>query len=579
MKYLFLLLFPLQLFAQGGKEQVIKSDIKRVKLFLTAAEILHQQKIVLNKGRNKLIFPGISVFADPKSIQFVGEGNFHLVSVSTEMDFLAAERFNPRITVLNDSLEKLNDRFQGNIDLLQSYDAELDVMQHNKDLGGKSQNITTAQIKEAGEYYRKRTLEIKNALSKLKKEQQKLQLSIENLRFQLVEMNYNENQKSNQVIVLIDVEESKTIETNLTYLVSDCGWAATYDLSAQDINQKVNLKYKAQIYNNTGNDWNNVQLILSTGDPRLSATAPVLNPWYLNYYGGKNMAYKKYNVTPQFEQQAYRNEALNNVNMANQRAYDNYYILDGKSSAEKKLEEYSVLNSSKLSQTIQVGNSSRATKQIEISELTTEFIIPAKFTCPADAKTYIVDVKEMNLQASFSHICVPKLDAGAFLMAHITGWQELELIPGPTNVYFGGAFVGVSEIDTRNVNDTLSLSFGRDNKVTVMRKLKQEMSSKKVFGNSKKETYLYENVVRNNRSVPIKIEIFDQIPVSRNTEISVYDEIISNGLKNAENGEVVWQLEIEPTGIKTVEIGYTIKYPKDAQITTKTFRTISAPSF
>eukprot|EP01041_Mallomonas_annulata_P028592 gene28592-50460_t len=176
-------------------------------------------------------------------------------------------------------------------------------------------------------------------------------------------------------------------------------------------------------------------------------------------------------------------------------------------------------------------------EQIEISELTAEFQIPNKFSCPTDGKAYVVDVKELNLDATFTYVSVPKLDNGAFLLANIVGWQDLDLMPGPTNVYFGGMYVGVSNIDTRNVSDTLALSFGRDSKVMVMRKLKSEMSSKKVVGSSKKETYLYEIAIRNNRNVPVKINVYDQIPVSKNADITVTVDEISMGKKDNETGE------------------------------------------
>ena len=226
-----------------------------------------------------------------------------------------------------------------------------------------------------------------------------------------------------------------------------------------------------------------------------------------------------------------------------------------------------------------VGNQNVQMKNIEISELTTEFEIKNRFSCPSDAKPYMVDVKDMNLDATFSYITVPKLDRAAFLLAHIADWQDLDLIPGPTHVYFGGQYVGMSRIDTRNVSDTLSLSFGRDDKVTVMRKLKKEMSTKRVMGNTKKEAYLYEIAVRNNRSVPIKIEVYDQVPISQSNDISVFVDEISEGTKDELTGEVVWNLTISSGGVQSKEIGYTVKYPKNANVTMKRFRTISAPSF
>lgn len=570
-----ILVCPFVLFGQQPHIQYVKSEIKQIKLFLTSGEMLHEQQIKLSKGRNKLIFSGISAFADPQSIQFVGEGKYRQVSVSTEMDFMAAEQFNPQIAMLKDSLETLKDKLQANEDHIGAYQAEAEVLAANKKLGGQNQNLTVIQIKEAADFYRNRTLEINKQLSKLRKEQQNLSILIEHTRFQLIELNFNENQRSNQVIVLIDADEALTMKSTLKYLVSDCGWAASYDLSAIDLNQKVNLKYKAQVYNNTGSNWNNVDLILSTGDPRLSASHPELSPWYLNYYEVTKLSGKKSYYAPQVVQQDYRMEAQNNINIANQRVYDNYIL---EKDIEYKKGELGGFESG-ITRPQQFGNPTVAMRQIEISELTAEFVITSKFSCPSDAKPYMVDVKEMNLDATFSHITVPKLDNAAFLLAHIVGWQELELIPGPTNVYFGGEYVGVSEIDTRNVSDTLSLSFGRDTKVLVMRKLKKEMSSKKVIGSSKKESYLYEIVVRNNRSVPIKIDIYDQIPISKSSDISVSIDNLSGGTNNLETGEVVWEYSIQPNEIKSMEIGYTVKYPKDAKITLQSFRTMSCPSF
>ncbi len=576
MKNLITLFFilPFALLSQQIHEQVIKSEIKKVKLFLTSGEILQEQSIKLNKGRNKVIFSGISTFADPQSIQFNSDGEFKLVSISTEMDFLAAEQLNPRISAMKDSLENLNEQLKTNENSRKSYDAELSILNTNKDLKGDNQNLTVIQIKEAAEYYRVRTFEINQKLTQLYKEQRKISSRIEKIKKQLIEINYDENKRSNQVIILIDVENNITLNSTLKYLVSDCGWAATYDLSAIDLNQKINLKYKAKIYNNTGNEWKNIDLILSTGDPRLTASSPNLNPWYLNNQELKEVLVKRNSFGYKSPEINYQNDALQEISIANQRVYDNYVVNDGEKVEEI---EYSIIRDSKKRQDI--SQNGVKTRQIEISELSTEFIIATKINCPSDSKPYIVDIKEMNLEATFSHISVPKLDNGTFLQAQITGWQEFDLIPGPTNVYFGGQYVGHSEIDTKNIEDTLSLSFGRDNKVQTIRKLKTELSTKKVMANTKKDSYLYEISIRNNRTTPITIDLFDQIPVSKSSEIFVSIDEISKAKLDEITGETAWKLTINPGEVKTVEIGYTVKYPKNITITVNKFKTISCPSF
>ncbi len=570
---LLMVLFPLAIFAQNIHEQVLKTEIKRVKLFLTAGEMTHETQVKLTKGRNKIIFSGISAFADPRTIQFTGSGSFRMVSISTEMDFLAAEQWNPKIKILADSLEHLKDRHQLNVDLLSSYQAELGILNTNKDLKGQN-TLTIDQIKAAGEYYRTRTFEINKTITKIKKEQDILSAKINDTRFQLTELNYTENQRSNQVIVLIDADNNTDISGTLKYLVSDCGWAATYDLSATDLNQPINLKYKAQVYNNTGNEWKNVILTLSTSDPLLSAASPVLNPFYIRY--GEQAEYTKKSYVQPIQQKAdYRNEVMNEINMANQRAYDNY-VLDQKVTENTAgflgSDRFGSKNEGKKVSTV-------AMKQIEISDLNAEFVIAHPFSCPTDAKPYIVEIKEINMPATFTHVSVPKLDQGSFLLANIVGWQDLDLIPGPTNVYFAGNYVGVSEINTNNVDDTLSLSLGRDSKIQVLRKLKSEMSTKKISGSTKKDTYYYDIQIRNNRTVPVRINVFDQIPLSNSSEITVTVETIGTGKKNDLTGEVSYMVTLQPGEIANMEIGYSVRYPKNAKILTRTFKTVSSPSF
>lgn len=571
---LIVLLLPIFGFGQQTNELILRSEIKKVKLFLTAGEMTHESFLQLKKGRNKIIYTGISAFADPNSIQFTASGNFRLVSVSTEMDFLAAEQFNPKIKVLKDSLDQFKDKHQANQDLMGAYNAELAVLNTNRDLKGANQNLTVEQLKLATEFYRTKTLELNKNISKLQREQRILDEKIADTRRQLTELNYNENQRSNQVIILIDCDEATKLDATLKYIVSDCGWAATYDLSAVDVNQPVHLKYKAQVYNNTGNEWKDVQLTLSTSDPSLSASAPTLNPFYVQY--GQQIEQQRLGyVQTKKNDDNYRYEVMNEINMANQRAYDNW-VLDEKDQNRGDVLGGVYLESEKMEvkkvATVQM-------KQIQISELNADFPIKHTFTCPSDAKPYLVEIKEIDIPATFTHISVPKLDQGAFLLANIVGWQDLDLIPGPTNVYFGGNYVGMSEIDTRTMSDTMSLSFGRDPRIQVIRKLKSEMSVKKVSGSTKRDTYYYDIQLRNNRSTPVTIDVFDQVPLSRNSEITITTETIGTGVKDDLTGEVKYKVTLQPGELVNLEIGYTVKYPKNASVSVKTFRTISAPSF
>jgi uncharacterized protein (TIGR02231 family) len=216
---------------------------------------------------------------------------------------------------------------------------------------------------------------------------------------------------------------------------------------------------------------------------------------------------------------------------------------------------------------------------IEVSELSTEFTIEKKYTIPSDSKPYLVEVAEHQLDATFSHKAVPKIDKDAFLLANIVGWEQLDLVPGPTNVYFADTYVGQSYVNTRNVGDTLRLSFGRDYRILIKRKQLEEFSDKKVVGNNRKDTYVYEIVCKNNRDIAVAIDLFDQIPISQDSDISIAVDETSFADFNETTGKLVWKVKLQPGETKSYKLGFTIKYPKDRLIQVKKFRTISCPSF
>ncbi|MGB0933147.1 MAG: DUF4139 domain-containing protein [Lishizhenia sp.] len=584
MKYILLvvLIAPFLLAAQAENRVEIKSKIEQVKLYLTAGEIHRSAKVSVVEGRNRIVFEGISAYADPQSIQFKTNTPVRLVSTSTEMNFFAGEISNPRIIELRDSLTFLKRENDKLTNEKSGYLAEKRLLESNYDLGGNAQNLSVDELAKAADFYRLRLRNNNNNQSEIDYSIVANQLIIGRIKSELAQLNFNENERSNQVVILVDANQTQILDVDLSYMVSDCGWAAIYDLSADNLKDPISLKYKAQVYNNTGNEWEKVMLTLTTGDPNLSASHPKMRTWFLNEslarldgrVNNKELDFKR--------NDDYRIQAKSNIEQMNQRVYEevvldkqgvqnNGFITNGSYN-------YYSDNTDLVSQSLN-DKPVVQTKMIEISQLSSEFVISTPFSVPADAKPYTVEVKDLTLDATFSHVAVPKMDKGAFLLANITGWQALDLIPGPTNVYFGGNYVGMSEINTRNVSDTLNLSLGRDSKVLVTRELKKEFTQKSTVGNNRKDTYTFDIVVRNNREQTVLIDLFDQIPVSKNSDITVSAENISDGILTEENGEVKWGISVAPNQSKAVQISFTVKYPKDFNFSVKRYKTISSPRF
>jgi uncharacterized protein (TIGR02231 family) len=372
---------------------------------------------------------------------------------------------------------------------------------------------------------------------------------LNNLNNELNELNARVTYMRSEITVLVSVEQDISCDFNLSYYVAEAGWAPYYELKSEEIGQPIELTYRAYVFNNTDIDWKNVNMVLSTGDPTKSVTQPKLSPWRLNY------EYEIANNDNNYSNR-YNYQAQSNLN-------DNFYY------RQQEQEKY-----------VQQKGTIKYTT-IEVSQLTVEFPIKAKYSIPSDSKPYIVDVTKYNLPATYKHICIPKEDRDAFLLARITGWEDLNLIEGMANVYFGGSYVGQSYIYTRSVNDTLDLSLGRDNKVMVTRTKMKEYTDRQLIGTKQKDTYRYQIVVKNNRKSPINIEIQDQVPVSENDEIEITVDETSKADHNVLTGICKWNFNIEPDKSETMALQYTVKYPKNKTVQTKNekYKAKEAPAF
>lgn len=529
-------------FSQNEKVFNIKSEIKSLIVYLDGIEETREKNINLTQGRNKIIFEGLSQKLNASSIRVSATNNVSILSITSKINYLTNDNEEERITKIKDTLKNLNKKITALNDESKAYTIERDMLLKNQSIGGQNNGVTVLELQKASDFYRSRILDINNKLSAIvfkidEYEKQKNKLSSE-----LVELNASYSFERTEISILVNSEKSDTSTIELKFLVNDAGWTPIYDLKAEDIDKPIKLIYRAQVYNNTGIDWKNVKMKLSTADPTSSATKPSLSPWYLNYnYSNYNFSnnnnYAKGGVYNEMAQsQAQQNIA--NYDYKESKLYDQ---VAGKIAGDKDSKKYEV---------------------VEVSVLSAEFDIKTKYSIPSDDKPYLVDVVEYNLPATYQHFAIPKKEKAAFLLARVTGWQDLDLVEGYANVFYAGTFIGKSFIYTRNASDTLDFSLGRDSKVYVSRVKQTDYSSTKLIGSKRKETQAYEIIVKNNRKLPIQIEIQDQVPVSQDSEIETEVSNISNAHQDLITGKLTWKLNLESGKSEKLNLLYSIKYPK-----------------
>lgn len=516
-------LFGKSLLGLPGNE--VKMDLTGVKVFLTGAEIQHYSKYKVDKGVTEIVLTGLASGIDRNSINLSAKGDAVIISVVQRFDYLKPAVQNPAVKALEDSLEILNQKYylkQAESDVLK---LEIEFLMANKEISTDSKGVTVADLQKIAEYFRKRLTEIKSSQLSVANQANKIEKEIERIKKQLAELNAKLNRPENELVVTVSAKNPAQLELNLTYFVNEAGWQPVYDIRVDNLNAPVNFNYKANVWQRSGVDWKDVNIILSTRNPVQNNSKPELYPWFIDFQ-----------------------QAL---------IYNNRVGMAQKSMAAAP---------EALTSEMQMAESMADYISIDQKQLSVEFNPSLKYSVPSDGKQYTVSIKEYTVPAGYNYYAAPKLDDNAFLIAYITDWNNLNLLPGTANIYFENSFVGESFIDPFTSEDSLKISLGRDQSITVKRDVMKDFTEDKFLSSDVERFFGYELVVKNNKNIPVKILIEDQIPISKNEEIEVKLIDSSGGKYTAKDGKISWNLNIEGSKSQTTKLVYSVRYPNGQRI-------------
>ena len=198
--------------------------------------------------------------------------------------------------------------------------------------------------------------------------------------------------------------------------------------------------------------------------------------------------------------------------------------------------------------------------------ITQVFEAKVPYTVKSDGKEMAISLQEYELPVDYSYVAIPKLDDDAFLEAQLFGWDTLGLISGNIRVFIEGSFVGNSTLDVNALDDTLSFSLGRDPNVVLKRVDVPTEYRKSFFGGKRIQTIAYRIEVRNNKSVPIRIQVQDQFPLSPSDDIVIKRGETSGGKVEDQTGIVTWEIDLKPGEQTSRTLQFEVTYPKNVQV-------------
>jgi len=624
---------------QAQKEQEVSSELKKVVVFPFEAQLFKQAEVTLPGNTVLLKFTKLSPYIEEKSIRVSGDKSLTILNVSSQQDFLSEKEMNEKVKAIKNKINVFKDKqedFKVQIKVLEDKDAYLEA---NKTMSQQSA-ASPAKYQEMSIYFTNLMKEDQLQLLKYNRQVNAYADSIQTYNTQINQLNLNQKEPSGIITVLVSSKESYATKIDLSYIVGRASWIPSYDIRFEGLTKPLTLNYKANVTQQSGYDWNDIKLSLSTAETQKSADIPLLHPLYLGY------------VYTEQPTQANNSAGINNgeisgvvkdekgevvigavvkvkgTSIGGITDYNGQYTLKNIPQESNTL-EFSYLGmetkdvniygnitnvvlkdlSKELNEVVVTGygpvaerrdivasvSASSGKELVDLEEstgdgyqkkekipdgyqtnvtatrkpTTSTFEVDETQTVKSENKTSQIPFKQAEVPCIFEYKAIPKLSEKVYLMARIPSWVDFGLQTADANLYFENAFIGQTQINTNSLNDTLSVSFGPDQGISIKREKIKDYTENVSFGSKQQQTLSWRIVIKNNKNEDVKVDVYDQVPLTKQDDSSIKALELSGGELKETTGEVHWPVSLAAGASKELILTVQVKYPKGKRIILK----------
>lgn len=335
-------------------------------------------------------------------------------------------------------------------------------------------------------------------------------------------------QRKQSGVVYISVESTGSLDLNLTYLVPGVSWGSAYEARLDTEKQKLRLSYFGDIRQQTQENWSNAELALSTSNALAYLTLPVVNPWQLSYDLGRPES----KVAP--------------AAPSNRRAYS-------------EMADQAPLGSAvSQERSVNFAQSEVVDKGVSIV-----YKIPQPVSIESSGQSRRVAIATRYFEYESEYDVFPKFSKEAFLKIRFKNVGGMPYLAGPVRTYINEDFTGKSGLPLLLQNEQGMIPFGVDSNIKVGHKqTKNEESLEGVLRETRRKKLAYQMEVSNFSKDTQTVNVFDQIPISKDERIKVkLVETTPKPTKIEDNGVIKWQLSLAPWEKKTLVLEFWVDTP------------------
>lgn len=536
----------------------VDSKITAVTVYQGWAMISRTATAELGAGKHMVVFTDLPASLDRDNIQVKGKGEATLGECVFETEYFVEDVDENRRT-LQRNIQDLEDK-------LAEINLTIKACENEKALIDKIANFVTTPVSVYGGegtkpgalggpsldvaawekmlgFYHDQNGAIRDKMLASKKEARDIQNERDKVSAELDSLGAGVERSRNIITVSVSTEKAGAVVLTLTYVVSGPTWRPVYSLRAENGKDSISVEYDALVNQGTGEPWQDVDLKLSTARVNVSGVLPELHPWRLNFFQPRppmNMALsKKRSIGAEGE--------MAKAAMAPCPVYEQ---------AEAPPEMDMILDDA----TVETGGTSVV------------FAVAGPGNIGGDYTGTRVTILRREFPAKFQYAAVPKLSEFAYMTGKITNDSEFPLLPGRANVYFDGGFVSVSEISLVMPEQEMEVSLGVDEGVKIeYRFLKRFKKNKGLMDKRISEQFDYQIRITNNRTKDITLEVYDQIPIAQNKEITVKSieptfKEDQAGITLDDESKITWEIALPAGEKRELPFSFLVEYPVGTQL-------------
>ena len=538
--------FPLNLWAcaalllcsTGALAQDAVSRIARVTVYPGVAAVERVAKVAA--GARSFTIACLPASLDAQSLQIQADsglrvGEFHVLTEDRDVATACASPLDGRIRELEDQIAALKAE-AGGLQLVDQYLKSVATGPAADDgtPAARTSSPTPTQIGSTADVLRKTGQDAKARSHQLQRRQEALELSLKPL---LAERERVASQRTRVVSVTVNLAAERDGELRLNYQVRGPGWQPSYRATLDTTKASVQIERLALVAQNSGEDWGNVQLLLSTGQPQRATQGRLPRPWTLD-------------VAPPPPPAA----AMPMAAMAPAPAAPAPKAMERRQAEEMPSFDVS---------TVDKG-------------FATEFAVPQRISVPSNGQRITLALGTHQAPARLLVRAAPGVEEAAYLVADMVPppgvWPA-----GSVGLYRDGAYVGTGRLDFAALPSTApgegprtSLSFGRDELVQVRAEAPQQMTGSTGLTGARTERQTRRSYqVENRHKTAIDLQVLHAAPVSRNEKIEVESRYTPQPAELAWNGTpgtIAWRQNLGAGASASFAAEHWVRYPKDIQL-------------